>query len=89
MTHDDRHDAWRARHARAPKRDAEFSTQGGLPLEPCYFPEDVTGPYEDRLGDPGAFPYTRGIHPTMYRGRLWTKRQFAGFGTAADTNRRY
>ncbi|MGH7584562.1 MAG: acyl-CoA mutase large subunit family protein, partial [Gemmatimonadales bacterium] len=78
--------AWRAKYARSALRDdSDFTTISGRALEPVYTPLDagVSGSL------PGDFPYTRGIHPTMYRGRLWTMRQFAGFGTAADTNRRY
>jgi methylmalonyl-CoA mutase N-terminal domain/subunit len=81
---------WRATYGRLPLRDGvEFSSVSGQEVEPAYSPLDL----EHRLGDPaelpGMFPYTRGIHPTMYRGRLWTMRQFSGFGTAQDTNRRY
>ncbi|MBI3811044.1 MAG: methylmalonyl-CoA mutase [Nitrospirae bacterium] len=71
-----------------------FKNLSGLKIDPLYLPADVrksrTG-WTDRkdLGDPGRFPYTRGIYPTMYRGRLWTMRQFSGFGTAEDTNARY
>ena len=62
----------------------------GIERKAVYGPEDVAGhDYARALGDPGAYPFTRGIHPTMYRGRLWTMRQFAGFGTAQDTNQRY
>src|SRR5215469_12524556 len=61
-------------------------TLSGLPLEPVYTFEDITG-FE--LPPPGQFPYTRGIHETMYRGKLWTMRQFAGFATAEETNARY
>src|SRR2546425_11379168 len=62
----------------------------GIEKRPLYGPADVAGlDYEGRLGRPGEYPFTRGIHPTMYRGRLWTMRQFAGFGTAEDTNERY
>jgi methylmalonyl-CoA mutase, N-terminal domain len=65
-------------------------TLGGLPLEPSYGPEAVAGLDIDRdLAVPGEYPYTRGIHESMYRGKLWTMRQFAGFGSAADTNQRY
>lgn len=78
--------AWKAGVAKLPVRDdATFETLSGVPVEPVYTPLDAgTG---EPL--PGEYPYTRGIHPTMYRGRLWTMRQFAGFGTAEDTNRRY
>ena len=78
--------AWKARVASLPVRgDSDFTTISGLPIEPVYTSLD-TGSAEPL---PGEYPYTRGIHPTMYRGRLWTMRQFAGFGTAADTNQRY
>jgi methylmalonyl-CoA mutase N-terminal domain/subunit len=86
----DDHRRWREAYEAAPKRDVEFMTQSSAPTEPLYLPEDLARwRYDEALGDPGAFPFTRGIHPTMYRGRLWTMRQFAGFGTAADTNRRF
>ena len=61
----------------------------GIPIEPVYRPADAPVDYERDLGDPGSFPYTRGVQPTMYRGRLWTMRQYAGFGTAAETNGRF
>ena len=65
-------------------------TISGIPLKDVYGPDDLTGwSPEDALGRPGEYPFTRGIHPTMYRGRLWTMRQFAGFGAAEDTNRRF
>lgn len=62
---------------------------GGEPIEPLYGPDDVDVDADADLGRPGAFPFTRGVYETMYRGRLWTMRQYAGFGTAAETNRRY
>ena len=65
------------------------STMSGLPVEPLYTPESVDIDYERDLGAPGEFPFTRGVYPSMYRGRLWTMRQFAGFGTAAETNERF
>ena len=82
--------AWRALYARLPLREGvEFTSVSGREVEPVYSPLDLA----HRLGSPselpGLYPYTRGIHPTMYRGRLWTMRQFSGFGTAEDTNRRY
>jgi methylmalonyl-CoA mutase N-terminal domain/subunit len=64
-------------------------TQSGLPLEPVYRPAAPDATYAERLGDPGAFPYTRGPHATMYRGKPWTMRMFAGFGTPEDTNGRF
>jgi methylmalonyl-CoA mutase N-terminal domain/subunit len=90
MDNRDDHRSWREAYSAAPKRDVEFITQSSAPTEPLYVPEDLARwSYAQALGDPGAYPFTRGIHPTMYRGRLWTMRQFAGFGTAADTNRRF
>jgi methylmalonyl-CoA mutase, N-terminal domain len=65
------------------------STMSGVEVEPLYTPEDVEIDYERDLGRPGEYPFTRGVYPTMYRGRLWTMRQFAGFGTAAETNERF
>ena len=62
----------------------------GIAKKPVYTPDDLPGfDPRSRLGAPGGYPFTRGIHPTMYRGKLWTMRQFAGFGSAEDTNRRY
>jgi methylmalonyl-CoA mutase, N-terminal domain len=73
-------DRWQAAFDAAPKRDADFETHSGVPVEPVYGPDD------DR---PGLFPYTRGPYASMYRSKLWTMRMFAGFGTAPDTNRRF
>jgi methylmalonyl-CoA mutase, N-terminal domain len=72
-----------------PERDALFTTISGLENEPLYTPDNVEIDYERDLGYPGVFPYTRGVYPSMYRGRLWTMRQFAGFGTAEETNARF
>jgi methylmalonyl-CoA mutase N-terminal domain/subunit len=73
-----------------PERQGElFSTISGLENEPLYAPERVEIDYDRDLGYPGAYPFTRGVYPSMYRGRLWTMRQFAGFGTAAETNERF
>jgi methylmalonyl-CoA mutase, N-terminal domain len=78
--------------SRSPERDAPFSTMSGEPIKPLYteadLPEGIGGP-DDPLGFPGEFPYTRGVYGSMYRGRVWTMRQFAGFGTAQETNRRF
>ena len=84
-------DAWRKRMREAPMRpEVDFVTQSSAEVEPLYTPQDIEGlDYEQQLSYPGAYPFTRGIHSTMYRGRLWTMRQFSGFGTAEDTNRRY
>src|SRR6186713_596965 len=73
-----------------PEREGELSsTISGLPNEPLYSPENVAVDYERDLGYPGVYPYTRGVYPSMYRGKLWTMRQFAGFGTAEETNERF
>ncbi len=65
------------------------NNSSGIPIKPVYGPDDLPADLDARLGLPGAFPYTRGVHPTMYRGRLWTMRQYAGFGTAEETNARF
>jgi methylmalonyl-CoA mutase, N-terminal domain len=82
-------DRWEEAYARSPERNAEFSTMSGIPIKPLYTPDDVEDSYEERLGYPGEYPYTRGVYPNMYRGRLWTIRQFAGYGDAQETNRRF
>jgi methylmalonyl-CoA mutase, N-terminal domain len=74
----------------APERDGELtSTISGLENEPLYTPDNVDVDYEQDLGYPGVYPFTRGVYPSMYRGKLWTMRQFAGFGTAEETNARF
>ena len=80
--------AWRKRYAAAEKRDLAFVNSEGE-VEPVYTPLDVEHLDATALPMPGEYPFTRGIHPTGYRGRLWTMRQFAGFGSARDTNRRF
>ncbi|QOC90602.1 methylmalonyl-CoA mutase family protein [Micromonospora craniellae] len=81
---------WQARYDAARKRDADFTTLYGMPVEPVYGPpRGAAYPGFDRIGWPGEFPYTRGLYPTGYRGRTWTIRQFAGFGNARQTNERY
>ena len=82
-------DRWEEAYSKSAERDAEFSTMSGIPIKPLYTPEDVEGSYDEKLGYPGEYPYTRGVYPTMYRGRLWTIRQFAGYGDAEETNRRF
>ncbi len=82
--------AWRSRYEATPERGGELSsTISGVENEPLYSPENVELDYERDLGWPGAYPFTRGVYPSMYRGRLWTMRQFAGFGTAQETNARF
>ena len=78
---------YRERYSATPERDALFATISGEPVEPLYTADDVRDPAA--IGLPGEFPYTRGVYPSMYRGRLWTMRQFAGFGTAEETNERF
>jgi methylmalonyl-CoA mutase, N-terminal domain len=72
-----------------PLRKARFATDADLEIKDVYGPADVTGDPDGDLGAPGGFPFTRGVQPTMYRGQLWTMRQYAGFGTAAESNQRY
>ena len=80
---------WESALAGSKLRDAEFTSISGAPRKALYTPEDAELDYERDLGYPGQFPYTRGVHPSMYRGRLWTMRQFAGFGSARQTNERF
>jgi len=75
--------------AKAPERQAEFRTQTGFPVKRVYTALDLADTPPEDIGLPGRYPFTRGAYPTMYRGRLWTMRQIAGFGTAEDTNRRF
>jgi methylmalonyl-CoA mutase N-terminal domain/subunit len=84
-------EAWRERaYGRAPERTDElFSTISGVETEPLYAPDNTELDYARDLGYPGEYPFTRGVYPSMYRGRLWTMRQFAGFGTAEETNERF
>jgi methylmalonyl-CoA mutase, N-terminal domain len=71
------------------KGPEERLSPSGIPIQPVYRPEDAEISYESDLADPGKWPYTRGVQPTMYRGRLWTMRQYAGFGSARSTNERF
>jgi methylmalonyl-CoA mutase N-terminal domain/subunit len=80
---------WRREMESARLRERDFTTLSGEPLAPLYGPQDAQVDHERDLGWPGQFPFTRGVHASMYRGRLWTMRQFAGFGTAAQTNARF
>src|SRR4051794_39657984 len=82
------YDEWLAASGATPERDAEFVSLSGEEVKPLYTAADVDDA-PDHIGLPGAFPYTRGVYPSMYRGRLWTMRQFAGFGTAEETNERF
>ena len=78
---------FRERYRRVPERDALFTTVSGEPVDPLYAPEHLP-PFEE-IGFPGEYPFTRGVYPSMYRGRLWTMRQFAGYGTSEETNVRF
>jgi methylmalonyl-CoA mutase, N-terminal domain len=78
---------FRERYSRLPERDGLFSTLSGEPVAPLYTEAEL--PDASQIGLPGEFPFTRGVYPSMYRGRLWTMRQFAGFGTAEETNERF
>jgi methylmalonyl-CoA mutase N-terminal domain/subunit len=86
---DDPRERWEKSFERVEKRDTDFETISGEELKPLYTPADQSVDHDRDLGYPGDYPYTRGVYPTMYRGRLWTLRQFSGFGNAAATNARY
>jgi methylmalonyl-CoA mutase N-terminal domain/subunit len=86
----DGQERWRQRYDRAVKRDADFTTLSGLEVDPVYGPESgAVVPGMERIGWPGEFPFTRGLHASGYRGKPWTIRQFSGFGNARQTNERY
>jgi methylmalonyl-CoA mutase N-terminal domain/subunit len=94
MTLDEEKNHWeesyyRPQEPRHRERKAEFQTPSGIPLPPILTPADLDPDYMDQLGFPGEYPFTRGVQPTMYRGRLWTMRQYAGYATAEESNRRY
>ena len=80
---------WEAASKATATRDYSFDTLSGETVDPLYYPDVPADDYLEKLGFPGQFPYTRGVHANMYRGKLWTKRQFSGFGTPEDTNARY
>lgn len=88
---DDAAREWADRFASTPERNTSFRTLSGEPIKPLYTAADLPEPREEQptVGHPGAYPFTRGVYPSMYRGRLWTMRQFAGFGTAEETNERF
>ncbi|MCU0511568.1 MAG: methylmalonyl-CoA mutase family protein [Anaerolineae bacterium] len=75
--------------SKAPERKADFTTSSGIPVKRLFTPQDVPADYAAILGYPGEYPFTRGVQPTMYRSRFWTMRQYAGFGTARESNERY
>jgi methylmalonyl-CoA mutase N-terminal domain/subunit len=82
-------EGWMEAYAATPERDAPFTTLSGEPVRPLYTERDLPADRDGAIGVPGQFPFTRGVYPSMYRGRLWTMRQFAGFGTAEETNERF
>ena len=94
MASKSKHEWLETTHKKATDRFAErrehFESSSGAELDPLYGPEDLAEwNYHEKLGYPGEFPFTRGVQPTMYRGRLWTMRQYAGFADAAESNKRY
>jgi methylmalonyl-CoA mutase N-terminal domain/subunit len=82
-------EAWAQRYAATPERPTTFTTLSGEPIQPLYTEQDLPADLDASIGLPGDYPFTRGVYPSMYRGRLWTMRQFAGFGTAEETNERF
>jgi methylmalonyl-CoA mutase N-terminal domain/subunit len=82
------HEQWQAAYGLTPELKEKFTTLSDLEIDPLYVPRDGA-PVPSEIGYPGEYPYTRGVYPSMYRGRLWTMRQFAGFGTAEETNERF
>ena len=82
-------DLWENEIKSTHTREADFDTLSGENQKVCYFPDKPDSNYMDNLGFPGQFPFTRGIHSNLYRGKLWTMRQFAGFGTPEETNQRF
>jgi methylmalonyl-CoA mutase N-terminal domain/subunit len=83
------YEEWRAAYDALPERDADFATLSGREVRPLYTEDDLPADRDAAIGLPGGPPFTRGVYPSMYRGRLWTMRQFAGFGTAEETNARF
>jgi methylmalonyl-CoA mutase N-terminal domain/subunit len=82
-------DRWEEALLEDPRTRRRVLHDVGVPIKPLYTPDDVEGDYEEKLGYPGEYPYTRGVYPNMYRGRLWTVRQFAGYGDPEETNKRF
>lgn len=80
---------WQKEAGAVPSRDYSFDTVSGEQVDPLYFPEEPSDGFAEKIGFPAQYPYTRGIHPTMYRGKLWTMRQFSGFGSPEETNGRF
>ena len=81
---------WLEKFEKSYLKEKKFMTVSSKPIKPLYGPQDTADiDFERQIGYPGEYPYTRGVHASMYRGRLWTMRQFSGFGTAKQTNERY
>src|SRR5215813_4529514 len=81
---------WQKELEASAQRQEPATTVSGMPIAPLYAPDDLAGAdFQTQIGYPGQYPYTRGVHASMYRGRLWTMRQFAGFGTPRQTNERF
>ena len=80
---------WKIDAASASQRKYSFKSASSEDVDLLYYPENDNNNYSEKLNFPGQYPYTRGIHPNLYRGKLWTMRQFAGFGTPAETNQRF
>ena len=83
------HLEWKNQLNKSAERKIDFETLSGEPLKACYFPKSPNDDYNEKLGFPGQFPFTRGVHANLYRGKLWTMRQFAGFGSPEETNKRF
>src|SRR5215213_6106170 len=82
-------EGWQQEYRAAPERDVPFTTLSGEPIRALYTEVDLPPDPEASIALPGEYPFTRGVYPSMYRGRFWTMRQFAGFGTAEETNERF
>ena len=80
---------WKSNVEKSKKREYDFQTLSNKDLDLLYYPKKENEDFLKKINYPGEFPYTRGIHPNMYRGKLWTMRQFSGFGLPEETNRRY
>jgi len=83
------YEQWLSAYRLTPERQSSFTTLSAEPVDPLYTRADLPEDVDASIGLPGQFPYTRGIYPSMYRGRVWTMRQFAGFGTPEETNERF
>ena len=87
--HTDKLNQWKDKVKTSKERNYNFETVSGKNNDLLYYPSEISDNYIEKLGFPGQYPYTRGIHPNLYRGKLWTMRQFAGFGSPKETNERF